>query len=350
MGILKKIFIDESGYTGYDLLNIQQPFQGASSLLIDENDAKKLIDEYFPKIKSNELKHRDLSRRKNNWKSLLDIQKVVLDEYMGFTYICDKKYLLTLMFLDSCVEPFFYDQNIDFYQDGQNYALASLIYYTAPTFWGANNYEEILYLFQKAEKSKSDIAIQALIEKAKLLMGKELSENLMPLSMEYDNCIREIKNSHFNTDAAFVVLFSLISHIEKHMTNKYEIVHDTSNNLLRYNNLINWFITLDTDKKFIHTKITSMKFPFKLSAVSQQDSCQSCGVQLADVLIGGMVEHCKAEAGLVEKNKYNQSVMELYGDLNILHLFPEIDIEESKHFRSGNQASEFIEFISKNHS
>lgn len=53
-------YIDESGYTGYDLLNKQQPFQGASSLLIDEDTAKSLVDEYFPNRKATELKHRNL--------------------------------------------------------------------------------------------------------------------------------------------------------------------------------------------------------------------------------------------------------------------------------------------------
>lgn len=340
-------YIDESGYTGYDLLNKQQPFQGASSLLIDEDTAKSLVDEYFPNRKATELKHCNLSRRKSNWESLLNIQKDILQDYMGFTYICDKKYLLTLMFLNSCVEPFFYDLGFDFYQNGQNFALASLIYHTAPALWGRNNYEDILYLFQRAEKSKSDVAILALVEKAKSLMSKKLSENLMLLTMEYDSCIKEIKNPLSNTDAALVVLVSLISHIEKHVSEKYEIIHDTSNNLLKYNQIITELIEIDAQESFNQTKITSVNFPLKLSAVSQKDSHLSYAVQLADVLIGGMIEHSMALRGLVEKNDYNQAVLELYGDTNIIHLLPNLNFEEDKAFRSGTQAYEFIEFMAQ---
>ena len=43
--MVQKIYIDESGYTGADLLNEKQPFQGASSLLIDEDSARLLINE-----------------------------------------------------------------------------------------------------------------------------------------------------------------------------------------------------------------------------------------------------------------------------------------------------------------
>ena len=208
---MEKFYIDESGYTGYDLLNKQQPFQGASSIKIDEESAKALIEEYFSKNRSRELKHGNLSRRKNNWDALLSIQRTLLNEYMGFTYVCDKKYLLILLFLDSCLEPFFKDQGIDFYEDGHNHALGSILYYTAPSFWGAENFEELLWLFQQASKSKSDVAINALAIKAEFLMERELSENLFPIATEYQSCVEEIKELNANTDAAFVVLLSLIS-------------------------------------------------------------------------------------------------------------------------------------------
>jgi len=190
---MKTLFIDESGYTGYDLLNKQQPFQGASSINIDEKTAKALIKDCFPRNNASELKHSNLSRRKSNWKPLLDVQQILLQEYMGFSYICNKKYLLILFFLDSCIEPFFYDQGLNFYADGQNYAIASLLYYTAPIYWGEKNFLELLYIFQHANKTKSEVAINTLIEKAKSLIGKELYEFLLPLCIEYHSCIKEIK-------------------------------------------------------------------------------------------------------------------------------------------------------------
>jgi len=44
--------MDESGYTGYDLLHKEQKFQGASSILINHSDASRLIKEYFPKLQA----------------------------------------------------------------------------------------------------------------------------------------------------------------------------------------------------------------------------------------------------------------------------------------------------------
>jgi len=54
--------IDESGYTGFDLLNPQQRLQGAAAIAISDEDAARLIEEYFPRRQAPELKYRALSR------------------------------------------------------------------------------------------------------------------------------------------------------------------------------------------------------------------------------------------------------------------------------------------------
>jgi hypothetical protein len=48
------------------------------------------------------------------------------------TYVCDKRFLLVLMFVDYAVEPFYYERGIDFYESGQNYAMASMLTTAAP--------------------------------------------------------------------------------------------------------------------------------------------------------------------------------------------------------------------------
>ena len=63
---MKCFRIDESGYTGFDLLNVDQPFQGAAAVAIEDDDAARLIKEHFPLLQATELKYRALSRRPGN--------------------------------------------------------------------------------------------------------------------------------------------------------------------------------------------------------------------------------------------------------------------------------------------
>lgn len=119
--------IDESGYTGFDLLNADQRFQGAAAVAISDEDAARLIKEHFPRLQAPELKYRSLSRRPANQERLLSLQRDLLTHYKCVSYVCDKRYLLVLMFVDYAVEPFYYERGIDFYENGQNFAMASLL-------------------------------------------------------------------------------------------------------------------------------------------------------------------------------------------------------------------------------
>lgn len=105
--------IDESGYTGFDLLNPEQRFQGTTAIAIDDDEAKRLIREHFPKLQADELKYRALARRPGNHPRLLVLQRDLLMHHKCVTYVCDKRFLLLLMFLDYAVEPFYYERGID---------------------------------------------------------------------------------------------------------------------------------------------------------------------------------------------------------------------------------------------
>src|SRR3546814_2944213 len=103
--------IDESGYTGFDLLNRDQRFQGAAAIAIEDEEAARLIREYFPRLQAGELKYRALSRRAGNHPRLLALLAELLRTYKSVTYVCDKRFLLILMFCDYAVEPWYYERS-----------------------------------------------------------------------------------------------------------------------------------------------------------------------------------------------------------------------------------------------
>ncbi|HFI6337364.1 TPA: hypothetical protein ACGRWJ_004123, partial [Escherichia coli] len=143
--------MDESGYTGYDLLHKEQKFQGASSILINHDDASRLIKEYFPKLQADELKYSSLKRRDSNRKPLFELQKHLLSNYPCITCVGDKRFLLILMFIDYAVEPFYYDFGINLYEDGGNFSMASMVYYVGSAYYGSA-FDDILLQFQNAMK------------------------------------------------------------------------------------------------------------------------------------------------------------------------------------------------------
>ena len=129
--------------------------------------------------------------------------------------------MLILHFIDYAVEPFYYDKGIDLYEDGGNYSLASLLYYTGDTLLKGDNFREILFLFQHAMKSKTEVSVVALLEKVKASPWHELPEALGPLAHESPSCIEAIMHKGTSTDGAYVVLLSLISRLEAVLSKNY---------------------------------------------------------------------------------------------------------------------------------
>lgn len=339
--------IDESGYTGFDLLNPEQRFQGATALAITDDEAARLIREHFPKLQARELKYHALALRSSYRQPLLNLQRAVLSQHKCVTYVCDKRFLLLLMFLDYAVEPFYYERGVDFYQDGQNYSLASLLYTAGPTLFGNVLFDELLAAFQRAIKEKTVQALEALVEAARKLDWQKIPEALGPLARAAPECLSAIATSGVSTDAAMVVLQSLITRMEVMAAGPYRVEHDQSKNLLTYRGLLQRYIGHQDEVEFMQTRIATIRFPLKLTSVTQVDSQSSPAVQLADVMIGAAIEAANGLTGLRPSLLDPQAVISLYADDQFIHLLPSIDFDEQKRFRQGTQATEMIDYFAK---
>lgn len=342
--------IDESGYTGFDLLNPEQRFQGATAIAISDDEAARLIREHFPKLQAPELKYRSLARRPGYHRPLLDLQRAVLTHHKCVTYVCDKRFLLLLIFLDYAVEPYYYERGLDFYEDGQNYSLASLLYTVGPTLLGKVAFNALLAAFQRAVKEKTQDALRELVLAARLLKWRELPEALGPLVQASPECLSAIATPGVTTDVAMVVLQSLISRMEVMADGTYCVEHDQSKNLLTYHDLLQRYINHQHEVEFMQSQIAGIKFPLKLSSIIQVDSKTSPAVQIADVMIGAAIEAANGLSGLRTPVLEPREVMSLYSDDQIIHMLPSIDFAEQKRFRQGSQAAQMIDYFAKNFS
>jgi hypothetical protein len=340
--------IDESGYTGFDLLNPDQPFQGAAAIAISDHDAAHLFKQHFPKLQATELKYSSLTRRSGNHPRVLALLREVLAEFKCVTYVCDKRFLLLLMFLDYAAEPFYFKGGVDFYKDGQNYSLASLLYVVGPTLLGRAPFNALQSTFQRAMKEKSKESLVDLVTAARKTNWQELPEALGPLAhYAARECLSAIAAPGVSTDAALVVLQSLITRMEVMASGPYSVEHDRSKNLLAYHDLLLRFINHSDDVEFRQSEIARIKFPLKLKSVTQVDSESSPAIQVADVVIGATIEAAKIITGQREPGLDAEAVLAAYGHDQFIHLLPSVDFAAQKQFRAGTQASEVIDYFAR---
>lgn len=341
--------IDESGYTGFDLLNRDQRFQGAAAIAIEDEEAARLITEFFPRSQAGELKYRALSRRPGNHPRLLALLAELLHAHKSVTYVCDKRFLLILMFCDYAVEPWYYERGCNFYEDGQNYGIASLLATAGPTLLGKPEFEAMLAAFQRAVKEKTPAALKDLVRAARKTKWRAFPEAIGPLAQyAAPECLSAIATEGVSTDAALVVLQSLITRMEVMSDGPYRVEHDQSKNLATYHDLLCRFIDHEGEIELRQSEIASFKFPLKLTEVAQVDSKASPAVQLADVMIGAALEAANVMTGLRADGLDPEKLMPLYAEDQFIHLIPSVDFAAQKQFRSGTQAAEVIDYFAAN--
>ncbi len=205
--------IDESGYTGFDLLNADQRFQGASAIAIDNDDAGRLIKEHFPRLQAPELKYSALSRRASNHPRLVGLMKDLLSDFDCVTYVADKRFMLTLMFVDYAVEPYYYERGIDLYENGQNYAMASMLHMAGPTLLGETEFAALLDAFQQAMKEKNRNRSRNWLSGPRHQLGRSGSSG-SARTICRSRLPFAITTPGVSTDIAIVVLISLITRME----------------------------------------------------------------------------------------------------------------------------------------
>ena len=336
--------IDESGYTGRDLLQKSQPWQGASAVNISHDDALYLINQHFPKLKAPELKFSSLKKRDSYQKPIFNLQQELLNNFPCVTCVADKRFILIQMFIDYAVEPFYYDHGINLYENGGNVAMASMAYYVCQHYF-ESDFENVLLFFQNAMHEKTQASVKKLIESIQALNWKLLPEVLGPLALEHPDCIEAIINPKISTDAAFIILQALISRTELMSEGPYNIEHDRSKNLLQYNEYLSMLINCQEPAEFKVSEIATIKYPLKLKNVQQVDSKLSPAVQLCDVLIGSAISGVREL--IQDKSMSLYSPLKLYEGNQIIHFTPDIDFEGQQKFRRNGQGNEYINFIAE---
>lgn len=336
--------IDESGYTGRDLLQQSQTWQGASALKISYDDAMYLIKQHFPKRQAPELKFSSLKKRDSYQKPIFNLQKELFSNFQYVTCVADKRFLLVQMFIEYAVEPFYYDHGVNLYENGGNVNLASMAYYVCQSYFG-RKFDKILMLFQNAMHEKTEAAVKSLVENVRAIEWKLLPEVLGPIALEHPDCIKAIMNPKVSTDAAFIILQALISRTELMSDGPYSIEHDRSKNLLQYNKYLSMLINCEAQAEFKISEIASVKFPLKLNHVDQVDSKNSPPVQLCDVMIGSAIS--AVYQLLIDKSLSYYSPLKLYEGNHLIHFLPDIDFKEQQAYRRNAQGNEYINFIAE---
>jgi len=301
------IFLDESGFTGQDLLNSEQPVFTVATLNYPETICQQLKANFFNNVRSVELKHSALRKSPRQQRMVLafldELSRNVQSVKISMVH---KRYALTAKLVDLVGEPAAHEDGVNFYEDDAASAFANLLYYVLPAIGGEDFYEGLLQRFQNMlrvlDRKSYDRFFQPLFEEK---YPDEIDQLLWAfrachLNIGYD-LLRRIKISYdliglASTGPLDVGLTSTLGLMMKwraQLSGHITLIHDDSSRMANDERIWKALVNPNAPAAVFGDDQRRWVFPNVIEETLLECSRDWNGLQLADVLAGATTHWAK---------------------------------------------------------
>ncbi|WP_316819241.1 DUF3800 domain-containing protein [Pedobacter nyackensis] len=293
---MKRLYFDESGFTGYNHLDREQPIFALASHDLNEELAQSIMKRSFPNYKGEEYKFSSL------WKSskpqFLGLAKNLKPFTNGIRFwIIDKHFAVLVKMVDFLIEPATTASGYNFLAGGFGRKLANQIYYNFQSNATPGMLDELLnqYQFFSRNPSKETLAtfltnIEHLYNKQSLAVKHHLALMVEGVrNFEHFNNLDTFKSTN---DLQFTAMLAMIVDWRKATSEDFTVIHDASSNFLRQRQLWDQITSHDViSQDFPLGDGSTVAYPLRVLNTKSVNSKDSYGVQLSDLLAGYASKH-----------------------------------------------------------
>lgn len=293
---MTKIYFDESGNTGPDLLNADQPTFALCSIYMPESDFAQIHSKISQITNVSELK---FSLIKKNPRAVEKLFRVLKEscisnentKVVGF----HKRFSALVNIVDKIVEPYMHIMKFDAYERGFNICTSNMLYTCLPVFVGELKFTNWLTSFIKMTRDGCDESIsrylQDVSEIQRSVSDAELHGFMNLFKPEFAT-LKEILNSLNGVylDPAIPAFVDLCTQW-KCIETKFIAVHDTSKPLKKFEAPIK--ALMDKKQKPIELGYDYRKawFPLSCKDLYFEESINCIPLQIADVIVGASTHY-----------------------------------------------------------
>jgi len=286
-----ELFLDESGYTGPDLIDQEQPVFTLASTNISEAEAHSLLQSCFGTGQA-EVKFVRLVRSHRGRSQIVDFVRALdLARSNCAFYSFHKQFLLLAFLIDFWLEPMMREDGVNLYERGGNIALNNVSYLTLGTCLGLEGRRELLRQFQVMTRDRTRFAFDSFwdsLEKAireHELIGRALGA--LPVArhrLGYEHLVRLPEGLLDLGD------YGLLETVE-HWRNKlpemaFLLTHDESKFLQKQREFWESVLNPQNPVAVVGQDRRTICFPVPVTGLRLADSEQFPQLQVADLIAG----------------------------------------------------------------
>ena len=156
------IFFDESGNTGRQLADADQPIFVLGSSDFSDEECRQLLEPLRSK-QAAEIHFKRLRKTAKGQDRIIElIQSDLINENRFKSWVVHKHFMLLTKVMDDLLEPFLrFELNHNFYENGQNIALSNMLFFVLPHAIGEDYRDKFLELYYQMCEEKSEASINA---------------------------------------------------------------------------------------------------------------------------------------------------------------------------------------------
>lgn len=348
------LYFDEAGNSGQNLLDKDQPVYVLVSHNFTLEEAKEILRPL--KTGAQELHFKSLRKYPKYQKPLAEVlnHNNICYERIKIAYYV-KDYSLCAQLSDLLVETTFNDLGINFNAEWHNVQYALALYLSMQHAEQAEEYRELLALFQKMIRSKTVEDVEEFYLHAHIMYSHMSNEGEMgtflPILMSQEH-IADILESvtKFSIDLSLPGLILLCNVWYKQCLEKMDIVHDESKQVTFWKDYIH-FVSKEMGEEIREVGYDSRKmiFPVQIGTVELVDSKHSEQVQLSDIIASSFAHYSK---NILLGYNSEDKVAKIIGETRLANmavhpLQPDLSVMDMKDFDTSSDSDPLDYFAKK---
>ena len=356
------IYFDESGNTGRQLADLDQPLFILGSCDFSTEECEQLLHPLRSR-QAPEIHFKKLRKSPRGQDRIIELFQSDLVTPQRFkAQVFHKRFMLLTKVIDDLLEPLlYYHFDFNLYENGQNIALSNMLFACLPLAVGETCFDQFLSLYYDMCREKSEEAITAFYEhlevmkeaaaQSQLSMERELRMLSMTSAVVCD-ALEGLPKSTFNP--AIPAFFSLCVEWGRQHA-RFDAICDDSEPLERQAEFFKEVAELEAqaeEQQVIGFGNARIELPLKLSSLVFSASHDSDGIQLTDVLTSALSYYYTKR----HKGETNDEFFIKLDGLGCLHDFvsgcvwPTTDVTPEALGRAGdegghNPANAFADFL-----
>jgi hypothetical protein len=288
---ITNIYFDESGNTGTELLDPQQPYFTTGSTDIPEDEAADIIKRCFPRHKAAELKSKEIFKRHQGRQAFLSFAKEVALQPERFVATkINKRFTVLCKMVDHLTEPVLHAAGYDFYKDDYAARYANMAYFAFENFLSKEDSTALFKAYNAFARSPDANLLHVLQTTLKDVESNAPEGPDMFLSLMVEGANRldgtDLSSLADSNDIHVTSLVSSMGHWQSRHTAPFAVYHDESMHFFSRSERWSEMTDPNHPPQVIQVGQKTLTLPISVVSTTSALSHQCASLQLSDLIAG----------------------------------------------------------------